>query len=68
MKPIRFLLAIPVICFFSLTSLAQSSLAQSTAPVLRAYYGVKDALVADDAAKAKRKADELVKVTRPEKC
>ncbi len=61
MKPIRFLLAIPVICFFSLASLAQPSPANATAPALRAYYGVKDALVADDAAKAKSKAGELVK-------
>jgi len=61
MKTFRFLLAIPVICFFSLATLAQPGPAKATAPALRAYYGVKDALVADDAAKAKRKAGELVK-------
>jgi hypothetical protein len=59
MKPIRFLLAIPVICFFSLASLAQSSPAIATASALRAYYGVKDALVATDAAKATIQATTL---------
>lgn len=60
MKTIRFLLATPVICFFALASLALQSLAQTTGPALTAYYGVKDALVAADAAKAKTKATELV--------
>ena len=41
----------------SLFSLAAS--AQSAAPVLTAYYGVKDALVATDAAKAKMQAMTL---------
>lgn len=37
-----------------------SASAQSTAPALTAYYGVKDALVATDAAKAKTSAVTLV--------
>ena len=44
-----------------MTSLAQPSQANTTALALRAYYGVKDALVTDDAAKAKSRAGELVK-------
>ncbi|MEZ0542752.1 DUF3347 domain-containing protein [Fibrella arboris] len=55
MKTIRFTVA--ALGLF-LSSLAAS--AQTTAPVLTAYYTVKDALVATDAAKAKTGATALV--------
>nr|WP_293842944.1 DUF3347 domain-containing protein [uncultured Arsenicibacter sp.] len=51
--------------FIIATTLLVSSLmatAQSTAPVLTAYYGVKDALVATNATKAKTGATTLVMV------
>ncbi len=55
MKTIRFAVAA---LGLSVGSLLAS--AQSTTPVLMAYYGVKDALVATDAAKAKTQATALV--------
>lgn len=50
-------------CFFFSTTLLASSLmatAQTTGPALTAYYGVKDALVSTDGAKAKIGASTLV--------
>lgn len=55
MKIIRLVIAA---LSFSLFSVA--ALAQNTAPALSAYYGVKDALVATDAAKAKTGAATLI--------
>jgi len=55
MKTIRFILAALGLSLYSL-----SVSAQTTAPALTAYYGVKDALVATDAAKAKTSATTLV--------
>jgi len=55
MKPIRILAAALSVSFFTLTASAQT-----TAPALTAYYSVKDALVATDAAKAKIGATALV--------
>lgn len=55
MKTIRFSLAVVALSFLSVISYAQS-----TAPALTAYYGVKDALVATDGAKAKTSATALV--------
>jgi len=54
MKTIRFSLAALALALISVTTYAQ------TAPALTAYYGVKDALVRTDAAKAKMQATELV--------
>lgn len=55
MKTIRFSLAT-----LALTLLSGITYAQTTAPALTAYYGVKDALVSTDAANAKMQATELV--------
>ena len=55
MKPIRVFAAALSVLFFTLTASAQT-----TAPALTAYYSVKDALVATDAAKAKTSATALV--------
>ncbi len=55
MKTIRFSLAA-----LALTLLSVITYAQTTAPALTAYYGVKDALVNTDAAKAKTQATALV--------
>lgn len=55
MKTIRLSLFSFVLVFVSLAVSAQS-----TAPALSAYYGVKNALVATDAAKAKTQATTLV--------
>lgn len=55
MKTIRFSLAT-----LALTLLSVITHAQTTAPALTAYYGVKDALVSTDAAKAKTQATALV--------
>lgn len=44
----------------SLFLLSSAASAQSTAPALKAYYGVKNALVATDAKKAKAQATSLV--------
>ncbi|MEZ0487576.1 DUF3347 domain-containing protein [Fibrella aquatica] len=55
MKAIRLTIAAVTL---SLSSFIAS--AQTTAPVLTAYYNVKDALVSTDAAKAKTSAAELV--------
>jgi len=55
MKTIRLSLAA-----LALTLLSVGTYAQSTAPALTAYYGVKDALVATDAATAKMQATALV--------
>lgn len=55
MKTIRLIIAAVTL---SLGSFVAS--AQTTAPALTAYYNVKDALVATDAAKAKTSAAELV--------
>lgn len=54
MKTIRFAVAVLALSFCS--AVVQ---AQNTAPALTAYYGVKDALVATDAAKAKVQATAL---------
>ncbi|WP_018622757.1 DUF3347 domain-containing protein [Spirosoma luteum] len=54
MKTIRFTLAL-----LAFTTLSAISYAQTLAPALTAYYGVKDALVATDAAKAKTEATTL---------
>lgn len=55
MKITRFFLATFLVATASLTATAQT-----TAPALMAYYRVKDALVATDAAKAKTEATALV--------
>jgi hypothetical protein len=55
MKTIRFSLAAMAFSFLSLIAYAQT-----TAPALMAYYGVKDALVATNATEAKTKATALV--------
>lgn len=55
MKTIRFTLAI-----LAFTTLSVISYAQTLTPALTAYYGVKDALVATNAAKAKTQAAALV--------
>lgn len=54
MKTIRFTLAALALSFSS-----AAGWAQNTAPALTAYYGVKDALVATDAAQAKAQATAL---------
>ncbi len=54
MKLICLAVTVLTFCLFSLAVSAQ------TAPALMAYYGVKDALVATDAAKAKTQATVLV--------
>lgn len=60
MKTIRLTVAALGLSLFSLAASAQSGPAQTTAPALTAYYGVKDALVATDAVKAKTSATALV--------
>ncbi|WP_018619809.1 DUF3347 domain-containing protein [Spirosoma luteum] len=55
MKTIRFTLAV-----LAFTTLSVLSYAQTLTPALTAYYGVKDALVATNAAKAKTQAAALV--------
>jgi hypothetical protein len=55
MKTIRFVLATLGLSLYTLAAWAQT-----TAPALNAYYSVKDALVATDAAKAKTSATTLV--------
>ena len=59
MKICTFLFALLVTCLFTSSSVS----AQTTRPLLTAYYGVKDALVATDAAKAQKNAAELLKQT-----
>ncbi len=60
MKLIRVFAPALSILFFTLTACVQRGPAQTTAPALTAYYSVKDALVATDAAKAKTGATALV--------
>lgn len=55
MKTIRFSLTALVLTLLSIITYAQT-----TTPALTAYYGVKDALVSTDAAKAKMQAKALV--------
>lgn len=60
MKSIQLTIATLSLSLLSLAASAQRGPAQTNAPALTAYYKVKDALVATDAAKAKTGATALV--------